>query len=232
MIPRGDATSSCFRLNLRRVCIAASAYTGSDSERPLFCSQWKSVMGRPQKRDPFVPHSVHMCTWEGGGGGCIFGSDSEVLTVKHSSRPGPFPSSGNLCVPTAAVRITQPTHAYLSLMKYEKTHERRSYLLAFLGNLQNKRKESVSEMNFCCILKKKPKKKTKRRLCLCEPSWESYSGNRDNPDQASLFFSCRLKPFPGQTSSASPIWTDAAVSVLATITAQLYHQSQIHNLSI
>lgn len=28
VIPRGGATSSCFRLNLRRVCIAASAYTG------------------------------------------------------------------------------------------------------------------------------------------------------------------------------------------------------------
>lgn len=66
MIPRGGATSSCFRLNLRRVCIAASAYTGPNSERPLFCSQWKSVMGRPQKRDPFVPHSVHMCAWGGG----------------------------------------------------------------------------------------------------------------------------------------------------------------------
>lgn len=203
--------------------------------------QWKATVlltvkvcdGPSSEKGPLCPSFcayVHM--GGGGGGGCIFGSDSEVLTVKHSSRPGPFPSSGNLCVPTAAVRITQPTHAYLSLMKYEKTHERRSYLLAFLGNLQNKRKESVSEMNFCCILKKKPKKKTKRRLCLCEPSWESYSGNRDNPDQASLFFSCRLKPFPGQTSSASPIWTDAAVSVLATITAQLYHQSQIHNLSI
>lgn len=122
MKPRGGATSPCFRLNLRRVWIAASAYTGPNSERPLFCSQWKSVMGRPQKRDPFVPHSVHMCA-RGGGvggvGGCIFGSDSEVLTVKHSSKPGPLPSSGNACVPTTAVWITQPhTHAYLSFMKY------------------------------------------------------------------------------------------------------------------
>lgn len=61
-------------------------------------------MGRPQKRDPFVPHSVHMCTR--GGGGCIFGSDSEVLTVEHSSKPGPFPSIESLCVPTTAVWIT------------------------------------------------------------------------------------------------------------------------------
>lgn len=39
MIPRGGATSPYFRLNLRRVCTAASAYTGPNSERPLFCSQ-------------------------------------------------------------------------------------------------------------------------------------------------------------------------------------------------
>lgn len=47
-----------------------------------------------------------MCARGGGGGGCIFGSDSEVLTVKHSSKPGPLPSSEGLCVPTTAAWIT------------------------------------------------------------------------------------------------------------------------------
>lgn len=40
------------------------------------------------------------------GGGCIFGSDSEVPPVKHSSKPGPLPSSEGLCVPTTAAWMT------------------------------------------------------------------------------------------------------------------------------
>lgn len=70
----------------------------------------KACDGPSSEKGPLCPSFcayVHM----GGGGGCIFGSDSEVLTVKHSSKPGPLPSSGNLCAPTTAttaVWITQP----------------------------------------------------------------------------------------------------------------------------
>lgn len=35
------------RLELGRLCMAASAYTGLNCERPLFCSQWKAAMGHP-----------------------------------------------------------------------------------------------------------------------------------------------------------------------------------------
>lgn len=83
-IPRGGASRPDSGMNLRRLCMAAFAYTGPNCERPLFCSQWKAVMGRPQKRDPFVPHFVWMCvyTWVGWGWvGCIFGPNSEDLTV-------------------------------------------------------------------------------------------------------------------------------------------------------
>lgn len=37
--PRGGAPSLGSCMNLRRVCMAASAYTSPNSERPLFCSQ-------------------------------------------------------------------------------------------------------------------------------------------------------------------------------------------------
>lgn len=68
---RVGATRPDSGLNLGRLCMAASAYTGPNCERPLFCSQWKAVMDRPQKRDPFVPHSVSVCVheWERGGWG-------------------------------------------------------------------------------------------------------------------------------------------------------------------
>lgn len=207
--------------------------------------QWKATVlltvkvcdGPSSEKGPLCPSFcayVRTGGWGGGGvGGCIFGSDSEVLTVKHSSKPGPLPSSGNACVPTTAVWITQPhTHAYLSFMKYggkKKKPAMRSHLLAFLGNLQNKGNR-ISFWIQLLMFKKKNKNQTKRKLCLCERSLESYSGKHDNPDQASLFFSRRLKPFPGQTSSASQIWTDPAVSVLANI--RLQHQSRIHDLYI
>lgn len=67
---RGGATRPDSGLNIGRLCMAASAYTGPNCERPLFCSQWKAVMGRPQKRDPFVPDTVCVCVcvheWDGG----------------------------------------------------------------------------------------------------------------------------------------------------------------------
>ena len=67
---RGGATRPDSSLNLGRLCMAPSAYTGPNCERPLFCSQWKAVMGRPQKRDPFVPDTVCVCVcvheWDGG----------------------------------------------------------------------------------------------------------------------------------------------------------------------
>ena len=55
-----------------------------------------------------TPLSLILCICAHGEGGGIFGSDSEALTVKHSGKPGPFPFSGNPCVPTTAVWITQP----------------------------------------------------------------------------------------------------------------------------
>lgn len=120
-------------MNFGRLCMAAFAYTGPNCERPLFCSQWKAVMGRPQKRDPFVPHFVCMCvcTWVGWGWvGCIFGPNSEDLTVLQHTRPSktcriPLIWSSvyvnnwyvNVCVATG---LPTHRHAYSFAMKYEK----------------------------------------------------------------------------------------------------------------
>lgn len=112
-----------------------------------------------------TPLSLILCICAHGGvGGCIFGSDSEVLTVKHSSKPGPFPSSGNLCVKNCCVDYST-THAYLSFMKYgKKKPAMRSYLLAFLGNLQNKGNR-ISFWNELLMLKKNKKNKKQRGSC-------------------------------------------------------------------
>lgn len=131
--PRGGAPRLGSCMNLRRVCMAASAYTGPNSERPLFCSQWKSVMGRPQKRDPFVPHSVHMCTR---GGVAVY----LVQTLKSwlwstAVNLARFPPL-KVCVPTTAVWITLARLSLfneLNTKKKKKKNIKKVLPVSFLG---------------------------------------------------------------------------------------------------
>lgn len=90
-------------------CMNLSMYGCLCLYRP---QQWKATVlltvkvcdGPSSEKGPLCPS---FCAYvHTRGGGCIFGSDSEVLTVEHSSKPGPFPSIESLCVPTTAVWIT------------------------------------------------------------------------------------------------------------------------------